>query len=193
MQRVFHFVLYVSFSTLFGCATGKTTTSRTEFNDDLTQYRVVLATKLNDELPTNTNEYELDATAWSAVAPAASVTNELLGRIAQRSRSNRSVSSFSGFRVQLYSGGDRGLARRMVNYLEDTLKTEEPVYLHYEQPNFKVKIGDFLNRVKAHEVHATLREAYPNSLVIRDNITFNLTEYLYGKTEDDVEKTQDEE
>lgn len=178
MHRILHFIFYVSFTSLFGCAAGNNTTTRSEFTDDLTQYRIDVETMTQENNESSSSSDEVD---WSSLQFEASVTDEIDTQVSEMSRTNLRVDSFPGFRIQLYSAGDRNKASELIEYLKEELEIKEPIYLHYEQPNYKVKIGDFTSRVKAHEMHFSLKEEYPYSIVIRDNISFDLDDYLNPK------------
>ena len=189
MHRILHFVFYVSFTSLFGCAASNTT-SNTEFNDDLTQYRVKVNSSINQNLTESNMNQETD---WGNLAFEASVTEDIDVLVAQMAKTNLRVESFPGYRIQVYSAGNRNDAEEVIKYLEEELEVTEPIYLDYEQPNFKVKIGDYTNRVKAHEIHSTLKEEYPYSIVIRDEIAFDMEEYLNPTEKKKMDEDSEEE
>ncbi len=174
MHRILHFVFYVSFTSLFGCAAGSGTTARSEFTDDLTAYRIKVESTRNENASAN----QAEMVSWGDLAFDASVTKDIDALVAQMARTNLRVESFPGYRIQVYSAGDRNEAEKVIKYLEEKLEIKVPIYLNYEQPNFKVKIGDYTNRVKAYEMHFLLKEEYPDSIIIRDKVAFDVATYL---------------
>jgi hypothetical protein len=43
-------------------------------------------------------------------------------------------------------------------------------YLSYQQPIYKVKIGDFLNRMDAERYFADIKELYPSAMILPDRV-----------------------
>jgi len=77
-----------------------------------------------------------------------------------------------GYRVQIHSG----LARiEALNAQNNFLKIypNVPTYLIYQQPNFKIRVGDFENRIEVIQFHDEMIDAFPGSFVIKDDIIAN--------------------
>ncbi len=84
---------------------------------------------------------------------------------------NKNVNSFDGYRIQIFSGSDRKLA----NAVKAKFKIEfpdAPVYLIYQQPYYKLRAGDFRNRIEAQEMYMQLQKTYGQVLIIPDKINF---------------------
>ncbi len=74
-----------------------------------------------------------------------------------------------GFRVQLYFGGDR----KKANELRTVFLQKYPdvsAYVIYQQPNYKVRVGDFRTRLEAYTLHADLVAEYPSAFVVKDEV-----------------------
>lgn len=74
-----------------------------------------------------------------------------------------------GYRVQIHSG----LARiEAINAQSNFLKIypDVPTYLIYQQPNFKIRVGDFENRIQVLQFYDEMIGAFPGSFVIKDDI-----------------------
>ena len=74
-----------------------------------------------------------------------------------------------GYRVQIHSG----LARiEAINAQSNFLKIypDVPTYLIYQQPNFKIRVGDFENRIQVLQFYDEMKVAFPGSFVIKDDI-----------------------
>jgi hypothetical protein len=77
----------------------------------------------------------------------------ILDTIAMR---NKSIKFTNGFRIQIYVGNDRKAADDAKIYTYQKYPEIFP-YLSYQQPIYKVKIGDFLNRMDAERYYADLK------------------------------------
>ncbi|MBL7923162.1 MAG: SPOR domain-containing protein, partial [Bacteroidia bacterium] len=74
-----------------------------------------------------------------------SLANELVQR---HKRVNAAKMSMPGFRIQVYFGTERNKAQEIrAEFLQ--VFPDCPAYLVYHQPNFKVRVGDFRNRLEA--------------------------------------------
>lgn len=76
---------------------------------------------------------------------------------------------YSGFRVQIYSGKDRAVANEL---REDFIKAHPEIVAHliYQQPNFKLRLGDFQNRLEALRLYDNIKSEFPSAFVIQDQI-----------------------
>jgi len=78
-------------------------------------------------------------------------------------------SSSQGYRLQILSITDRKEA--MLEMENFQLKYPEiPIYLKYDSPNFKLRIGDFSNKIEAHYWFMKLQEDYPHLFVVPDKV-----------------------
>ena len=78
-----------------------------------------------------------------------------------------------GFRVQVLATSTRGNADR----LRDELTNEygEDIYVVFEAPNYKVRIGNFIDRRQAEKLRLELiNKGYPSSWIIRTRIEPNI-------------------
>lgn len=73
------------------------------------------------------------------------------------------------FRVQLFTSKTYGEARRAVVVAEEIF--DQPVYLDYEVPYYKIRVGNFANRDDAEEYQPRVRTAgYGNAWVVVVNL-----------------------
>jgi hypothetical protein len=78
---------------------------------------------------------------------------------------------FPGFRVQVYNGTDRNEANRVKTQLLQLFSGYD-VYLKYEQPRFKVRIGDFRNKIEAQKLYTDLRTSFEGVFIVPEKIGF---------------------
>lgn len=89
--------------------------------------------------------------------------------VAKNIEINKSQQTIDGYRIQLFSGSERNNA----NALRSKFKTEYPkeeVYLIYQQPYFKLRVGDFRNLIEAQEMYLQLQKSYEQLLIVPDKI-----------------------
>lgn len=74
-----------------------------------------------------------------------------------------------GYRVQIFFGDNREEANHMKT---EFLKTypNTGAYLVYQQPNFKLRVGDFKTRFLATGFLMEIREKFPMAFLVKDNI-----------------------
>ncbi|WP_026897111.1 SPOR domain-containing protein [Daejeonella oryzae] len=97
--------------------------------------------------------------------------DSLIARRLELSRASNGGAALSGkgFRVQIYSGNDRKEA-----YAEQTkFKVLYPAvgaYISYEQPNYKIRVGDFRTRIEAEKFLNKLRPYYQSVFIFSERI-----------------------
>lgn len=82
---------------------------------------------------------------------------------------NQSLQYVQGFTVQIYSGNSRETASRARIDVFKVLMGFEPE-VKYVQPNFKVNVGKFVDRLEAQWVYAQLKPEFPQAIIIPERI-----------------------
>jgi hypothetical protein len=76
-----------------------------------------------------------------------------------------------GFRVQIYSGGDRLKATQIkVDFMRRFPGVR--TYMSYIQPQFRVKVGDYRSRAEAAVMYRSLNNIYP-CMIVPDLVEIN--------------------
>ncbi|HCN82724.1 MAG TPA: SPOR domain-containing protein, partial [Sphingobacteriaceae bacterium] len=86
-------------------------------------------------------------------------------RIALSKTGSRSGRTSAGFQVQIYLGSDRQSAYDAQNRFK-SLYPEINTYISYTEPNYKVQVGDFRNRMDAQRLMSGLKENFSTLLII---------------------------
>jgi hypothetical protein len=74
-----------------------------------------------------------------------------------------------GYRIQIYFGSNRQKASELK--LEFASKYPNvPTYLSYQQPNFKLRVGDYLNRFEAQNFLKEVSSNYQTSFIVPDEV-----------------------
>lgn len=92
--------------------------------------------------------------------------NVLMDTIASQ---NKAIKYAQGFRIMAYNGTDRKTAMDIRRAIIQRVP-EQRDYLIYQQPSYRLKIGDYYNRVEAQQTMLLLRDIIPNALIVQDQI-----------------------
>lgn len=82
---------------------------------------------------------------------------------------NRNIKYAQGYRILAYNGSER---QKVMNLRKSIISRVPEVkdYLTYNQPNFRLMVGDFFNRVEAQQVLNQLSDLLPNAQIVQDKI-----------------------
>lgn len=84
-------------------------------------------------------------------------------------RSKATRVSKKGFRVQIYAGNNRNEAYAVQNRFRNQYSDIDS-YINYDEPNYRVKVGDFTSRTEANNFMQVLRSQYSNVFVFQEDI-----------------------
>ncbi|PLX05039.1 MAG: hypothetical protein C0595_01005 [Marinilabiliales bacterium] len=87
---------------------------------------------------------------------------------------NQKYKSISGYRIQIFKGsGNSSLENARLLEEEFTEKySGTPTYLSFQEPYYRIRIGDFRTRLDAINFLTSIKDDYPSAFVIQDNIEF---------------------
>ncbi len=92
--------------------------------------------------------------------------DELIERQKEENLENQSM---SGYRIQIYFGGNRQKATE-IKVEFSSQYPEVSAYLTYQQPNYKVRVGDYRSRFEARKLLTELEGKYPTTFVVPDDV-----------------------
>lgn len=84
---------------------------------------------------------------------------------------NKISNSMDGYRIQIFSGTER----KNANALKAKFKVDfpdQPSYIIYQQPYFKIRVGDFRTTVEAQKLYYELLKSYGEILIIPEKINY---------------------
>jgi len=87
----------------------------------------------------------------------------------RQKQENLEKQSMPGYRVQIYFGGNRQKASE----IKMEFSNQHPdiaAYLTYQQPNYKVRVGDYRSRFEARKIFQELEGKYPTTFVVPDDV-----------------------
>ena len=82
---------------------------------------------------------------------------------------NKSIAIFDGFRIQVFNGLSEGQGRQAQAKFASNFP-DIPVYFIYEQPDWKVQVGNYRYREDATAILATIRKQFPGALILKAKI-----------------------
>jgi hypothetical protein len=107
--------------------------------------------------------------SYSQTAATAISDSQVDSLIQKNIEENKVAEGIPGFRIQIYSDADRkGAADARNKFLQ--LYPNADAYLIYQQPNFRVRVGDFRNRMEAHALYKKMLEEFPEVIIVPDKI-----------------------
>ena len=151
---------------LIGCKTSSVTTSSEEvYKEDLSYLRPSLSEEI-------VAEPEVEVPLPKAGLPTGHLKTELDSVNQIIISNNRAQRYVDGYTIQIYTGNDREAATEAMNRAMSIDPQLDP-QIQYYQPSYKVKAGQYINRLEAHEVFEKLKTEFPLALLIPERIRVN--------------------
>ncbi|MEO8149248.1 MAG: SPOR domain-containing protein [Bacteroidia bacterium] len=82
---------------------------------------------------------------------------------------NQKKQAMPGYRVQIYFGAKREAATEIKNGFNQSFP-DIPAYLLYQQPNFKVRVGDCKTRLEAVKILELIKNTYEVAFIVKDDV-----------------------
>jgi len=82
---------------------------------------------------------------------------------------NKYVKHARGYRIQLYVGNSRQEADEVKIYVYQNFP-ELNVYLSYSAPTYRLRAGDFINRLDVERYFEALKAQFPNAMIQNDKV-----------------------
>ncbi|TND09605.1 MAG: sporulation domain-containing protein [Bacteroidetes bacterium] len=77
-----------------------------------------------------------------------------------------------GYRVQIYFGSDKSKAKEMKARFLNLHGKDVRAYEPYEQPNFKIRVGDFRTRLEAYRFMKMIKADFPAAFIVESEIEY---------------------
>ena len=164
-QRIFLFTLIVL--TASACASVSTSKSADSesYKEDLSVHRedyVSAADTTGNDKAELTKDY-------SNIEPSRDITAQLNDVLVGSDELKKDVTQVDGFTIQIYVGKDTDEARKIKGKALAMLP-DEFVELYYDEPSFKVKVGQYFTRSEARGTYSKLQSRFPTALIVPDKI-----------------------
>lgn len=173
MNRIANYIfLLAGFALMFSaCLPPKTigTTGEETYNEDLSRLRSDYADSLSNlsqqDRPVNTTSNPETPNLSANIETRFSVNNELDGFLDEVTQRNQESNTYQGYTVQVYTGSSREKANEAKNKVY-SLQPEANPTVSFETPNYKVKVGEYDNRLEAQPVYSALKKGFPTVLIV---------------------------
>lgn len=154
---------------LCGCASTQSVpadSASSGVQEDLSKYRP--AYQKQDSATPKDNSGST-AAKQAPVTPQNDVTKSLSARMDSIAAVNRTKTRAQGYRIIVYSGNSSDEARQAKEKVYEILPYAN-IYMVYNQPTFRVKVGDCFDRLEANSLYIQLKKDFTNALVVPDQI-----------------------
>jgi len=165
-MRVLSIIALLSVGLISSCASLKTSSASDDevYREDLSVHRD------SYNMPEDTVGTErLAIRDYSTVTPTNDVTRSLNGVLDASDDFRNEVEFVDGYTIQIYTGNSSDDARKLRGKAISMMERED-VELFYDEPNFKVKVGQYYSRLEAQNDYSRLRKEFPMAIIIPDKI-----------------------
>lgn len=100
------------------------------------------------------------------------VTSQLDNLLTASAERNKEIKNIPGFTIQVYLGTSREAANKAQRQVYMALPEARPE-IRFVQPNYRVLVGRFVDRMEAQKTYSDLKMEFPNALIIPDRIQIN--------------------
>lgn len=172
MMRILLYSLLVALLVLEGCKPAQKTSSTQggKYYEDLSAVRPKAEEVRGIDSLGNNTITPRDPKAY--MEPKFAVNQQLDAVLDSIDRINLTRRFIEGYTIQIYSGQKREDALSVKKDMTIRLPDME-AEVQYNQPNFRVKTGRYLNRLEAQKDYETIKRFFPNAIIIPDKITIN--------------------
>lgn len=170
---------------LSGCAgsrsvtSGRSTTDYNSYNEDLTSVRPVygattasLPVANRPTVPAttpSTTTRRPDTRKANAPVEALHINRRLDLVLDTIATNNRTIRYAPGYRIQVYVGNQRQEADAAKLMISQNFPELSP-YLSYNQPTYKLKVGDFMRRLDAERYYTSIRRLITSAQLQPDKV-----------------------
>lgn len=177
MRKSTFMIWFMMLGLYFSCA-GPGQTSRrggyeVEYSEDLSALRRGEDYKLPETAPdSRTGNENTPTRPGGTVTASLDVTNRLEALLNESAENNKEIKSIPGYTIQVYLGTSREAATKAQRQVYMAVPDARPE-LRFVQPNWRVVVGKFTDRMEANLTFSAIKKEFPNALVIPDRIQIN--------------------
>lgn len=163
-MKLLPYFIVAGIAALGSCTALSPSGSTTSYSEDLSAHRPKIEADTTAEV--EKTETRADVT------PQYHQTSEVDTKLQEITSFNRTSNSAQGFTIQVYSGTSREEASQAKAQVYKILPDSRP-QTRYEQPIYRVRVGEFIDRLEAQNTYAKLRAEFPQAIVIPTRIIIN--------------------
>lgn len=169
MKIVNYFFLYSVISGLFSCGASTSMSgsdNKNVYKEDLSVHRIDYESVSTEK---NTVEEITEVPLEGNIQTSSAITEEIDEKLESIAEDNKNK-QISGYTIQVYTGNSRETANQTKDMVYRLLPEARP-QIQYLQPNYKVKVGKFLDRIEAQKTYTTLKREFPSAMIIPERFT----------------------
>lgn len=137
-------------------------TSSVSYSEDLSIHRPVAVIEL-EEKATESEQDQIVNKEFKPLEGHIGMELDSIAKIAyQQNKSGRYI---DGYVIQVYSGNSREDANTARTQMYTAFPDLDPK-ISYHQPSFRVKAGQFIDRLEANRVYSEVKKEFPRALLI---------------------------
>lgn len=131
------------------------------YSEDLGIHRPVMIQ--NEDESQESQEQEVQTEPYAPLTGHIKQELDSISKVAYEE--NKKGKYVDGYVIQVYSGNSREDANQARSKMFAYFPELKPK-VSYHQPNFRVKAGKFIDRLKANRIHAQVKEEFPRALLL---------------------------
>lgn len=178
MRKRNYMIWFMMLGLYFSCASPGNSPQRSgrtvDYSEDLSslrrgeEYKVAEASTATTPAGSGRTERPVSG----GVTATQDITNRLENLLAESAKENEKIKYIPGFTIQVYLGTSREAANKAQRLVYTALPEGRPE-IKFVQPNYRVFVGRFVDRMEAQKMYASLKTDFPNALIIPDRIQIN--------------------
>lgn len=142
-------------------------TNTSSYEEDLSLIRP----KFSDNLIEFPEEFvELDINTDNFPTNVQSIHGELQAKIESMVQNNLNISEISGYRILIFVGNSKEEFENSRVYILQNFPNAE-LYVTYSQPTYRLKMGDFANKLDAERYVSLIKSRFPNCKIIPESVS----------------------
>lgn len=169
MRIVNFFILYTIVAGLSSCSSGTSASSSANKNAYQEDISFLREDYTLDEPEASANENTVELPITGTIDPQNDITTELDSKLERIAEENKSK-LVSGYTIQVYTGASRETANNAKDMVYRVVPDARP-QIQYVQPNYKVKVGRFINRIEAQKTYTMLKKQFPSAMIIPERFS----------------------
>ena len=124
----------------------------------------------NDLIEFSEEFVELDISIDNVSTNVQSIHGELQSKIEAMVQNNQSISEVSGYRILIFVGNSKDEFENSRVYILQNFPNAE-LYVSYSQPTYRLKMGDFTNKLDAERYASLVKSRFPNCKIIPESVS----------------------
>ena len=84
--------------------------------------------------------------------------------IKQKEAYNRNIKNIKGYKIQLFNGSEQGAYKTREDF--STMFPDIEIKIQFFSPEWKVRVGNYKNRLDADRALFEIKQAFPNAIIL---------------------------